>query len=41
MVNSVIIQGRLVRDPELSTTPSGVEICRFTVAYIINKLLIL
>lgn len=33
MVNSVILQGRLVRDPELSTTPSGVEICRFTVAW--------
>lgn len=33
MVNSTILQGRLVRDPELSTTPSGVEICRFTVAW--------
>lgn len=33
MVNSVILQGRLVRDPELSMTPTGVEICRFTVAW--------
>ena len=33
MVNSVILQGRLVRDPELSITPNGIEICRFTVAW--------
>lgn len=29
----MILQGRLVRDPELSTTPSGVEVAKFTVAW--------
>ena len=32
MLNNVIIQGRLVRDPELRQTPSGVNVANFTVA---------
>ena len=31
-MNSIIIKGRLVRDPELKTGGSGVEFCKFTVA---------
>lgn len=33
MINRMILQGRLTRDPELKTTPSGVEVCGFTVAW--------
>lgn len=33
MTNKTIMQGRLVRAPELSTTPSGVEVAKFTVAW--------
>lgn len=33
MINKTILQGRLVRDPELKTTASGVEVCSFTVAW--------
>ena len=29
----MILQGRLTRDPELKTTPNGVEVCNFTVAW--------
>lgn len=32
MLNKISIHGRLVRDPELRTTPSGVSVCNFTVA---------
>lgn len=32
MLNKAIIMGRLVRDPELRTTPSGVPVSSFTVA---------
>ena len=32
MLNKISIHGRLVRDPELKTTPSGVSVCNFTVA---------
>lgn len=32
MLNKVILMGRLVRDPELSTTNSDIAVCRFTVA---------
>ena len=32
MLNKIIIMGRLVRDPELSTTTSGISVCKFTVA---------
>ena len=32
MLNSITIHGRLVRDPELRTTQSGVSVCGFTVA---------
>lgn len=32
MYNRVILMGRLVRDPELRTTQSGVSMCRITVA---------
>ncbi|MBE7064340.1 MAG: single-stranded DNA-binding protein [Ruminococcaceae bacterium] len=31
-MNKVILMGRLTRDPELRTTPSGVSTCSFTVA---------
>jgi single stranded DNA-binding protein (ssb) len=33
MVNSAVLQGRLVRDPELRTTQSGVAVASFTVAW--------
>lgn len=32
MLNIVALQGRLTRDPELNTTPSGVSVCGFTLA---------
>jgi len=32
MVNSVTMVGRIVRDPELRYTPSGVAVARFTLA---------
>lgn len=32
MYNRVILMGRLVRDPELKTTQSGISMCRFSVA---------
>ncbi len=32
MLNKVILMGRLVRDPELKQTQSGIAICRFSVA---------
>lgn len=32
MINKVILMGRLTADPELRQTPSGVAMCRFTVA---------
>ena len=31
-MNSMIIKGRLTRDPEMKTSASGVEFCKFTVA---------
>ena len=31
-MNQVILIGNLTRDPELSTTPSGVSVCRFSLA---------
>lgn len=31
-MNKVILIGRLVRDPELSTTSGGTSVCRFTLA---------
>lgn len=31
-MNKIIIAGRLVRDPELRNTQSGLEVCNFTVA---------
>ena len=30
-LNSVLIEGNLVRDPELSYTPKGTAVCKFTV----------
>lgn len=33
MINKVILQGRLTRDPELRYTQSGVAVCSFTVAW--------
>ena len=32
MYNKVILMGRLTRDPELRTTPSGVSVCTFSIA---------
>lgn len=32
MLNSIIIHGRLTRDPEMRTTTSGVSVCSFSVA---------
>lgn len=32
MLNKVFLMGRLVRDPELRQTPSGVSACRFSIA---------
>lgn len=32
MLNKVIIMGRLTRDPELKSTPSGTALCNFSVA---------
>lgn len=32
MLNKVILMGRLTRDPEFRQTPSGVPVCRITVA---------
>lgn len=34
-LNHVILAGRLTRDPELKVTPSGVQLCSFSVA--VNK----
>lgn len=31
-LNSVVLMGRMVKDPELKTTPSGVSVCNFTIA---------
>ncbi|MEG1528345.1 MAG: single-stranded DNA-binding protein [Clostridia bacterium] len=31
-MNKVILIGRLTADPELSNTPSGIAVCRFTLA---------
>ena len=31
-MNKCIIKGRLTRDPELKTSASGIEVCRFSVA---------
>lgn len=31
-LNSILIEGNLVRDPELSYTPKGVAVCKFAVA---------
>lgn len=32
MLNIVALEGRLVADPELRTTPSGVNVCKFRIA---------
>ena len=32
MLNKVILMGRLTRDPELSQTPTGVTVARFSIA---------
>jgi len=33
MINSTVLQGRIVRDPELRSTQSGISVCSFTVAW--------
>lgn len=32
MYNKIIVMGRIVNDPELKATPSGVNVCQFRVA---------
>ena len=32
MLNRIVIMGRLVRDPELKSTPSGISVCTITLA---------
>ena len=32
MINSTTLVGRLTKDPDLKITPSGVAVCRFTLA---------
>ena len=32
MLNRIILQGRLTRDPELRTTQAGISVCSFTLA---------
>lgn len=32
MINVVAIMGRLVADPELKTTPAGINVCTFRIA---------
>lgn len=32
MLNVIAIMGRLVADPELRTTPAGVNVCKFRIA---------
>ena len=36
MLNVVAIMGRLVADPELRTTPAGVNVCQFRIACIVT-----
>lgn len=31
-LNHIVLMGRMVKDPELKTTPSGVSVCNFTIA---------
>lgn len=31
-LNSVLLEGNLVRDPELKQTPKGTDVCTFTIA---------
>lgn len=33
MINSVVIQGRLARDPEIKNTQSGIAVANFTVCW--------
>lgn len=33
MLNHIVLQGRLTRDPDLRTTGSGISVCSFTVAW--------
>ncbi|MBT5856641.1 single-stranded DNA-binding protein [bacterium] len=37
MLNKVVLIGRLVRDPEFRLTPSGIAVCKFTMAVDKNK----
>lgn len=32
MINRTVLVGRLTKDPSLSYTPSGIAVCRFTIA---------
>lgn len=32
MINNVVLVGRLTKDPELKMTPSGIAVCRFSLA---------
>lgn len=32
MINRVVLSGRLTRDPEMKTTPNGIQVCTFSLA---------
>lgn len=31
-LNSILLEGNLIRDPEVSNTPKGTAVCKFTIA---------